>query len=332
MGVLPTTDMDSSVPQDVSGAGFRSARNRLYKARSVLFPILSNTYVMIALTILPVFLLFLFINVLPIAWAVWASLHDIPMLSPEWEWVGLQNYANVLVDTDFWASLERSVVFAGGSVLLQVTFGTAFALVINQSFRFSRGVRALVFLPYLVPTTLIGFIALWMGNSQWGILNLLLIDYGIISGPIPWFGSIDLSMAAVIVTNSWKFAIFVTILVLARLQTINDGFYEAATIAGANKYQKFRDITYPNIKGVILLVVLLRGIWMFNKFDIIYVTTRGGPGDTTTTAPIHAFEVAFQTTKLGEAAAISVLLFLTLVIGAIIYFVVLNPEQEVRVE
>jgi len=307
-------------------------RHSLYRARSVLFPVLSKKYVMISLTIVPVFVLFFFINLLPIGWAVWASLHDIPMLSPEWEWVGIENYVNVLVDGAFWSSLERSVVFATSSVLIQVVFGTAFALVINKSFRFSRGVRALVLLPYLIPTTVIGFIALWMGNSQWGILNLMLIDLGFVSKPIPWFGSLDLAMISVVVTNSWKFTIFVTIMVLARLQTINEGFYEAATIAGANAYQKFRDITLPNIKGVLLLVMLLRGIWMFNKFDIIFVTTRGGPGERTTTAPIHAFEVAFSTTKLGEAAAISVLLFLVLVVGAVVYFVGLNPAQEVRVE
>jgi multiple sugar transport system permease protein len=322
--------MDSTVSEAKSTVD--TVRHSLYRARSVLFPVLSNNYVMISLTLLPVFALFFFINVLPIGWAVWASLHDIPMLSPEWEWVGIENYLNVLADGAFWASLERSVVFATSSVLIQVVFGTAFALVINQSFRYSRGVRALVLLPYLIPTTVVGFIALWIGNTQWGILNLVLTDYGIVPEPIPWFGSIDLAMVSVVVTNSWKFTIFVSIMVLARLQTINEGFYEAATIAGANAYQKFRDITLPNIKGVLLLVLLLRGIWMFNKFDIIFVTTRGGPGDQTTTAPIHAFEVAFTTTQLGEAAAVSVLLFLVLVAGAIVYFVGLNPAEEVRVE
>ncbi|WP_156587152.1 carbohydrate ABC transporter permease [Halorubrum sp. CBA1125] len=113
---------------------------------------------------------------------------------------------------------------------------------------------------------------------------------------------------------------------------IPEGYYDAARVCGASRWQKFRDITLPNLKGVIFIVVLLRGIWMFNKYDIIAVMTNGGPGDATQTAPIYAYKLAFQSYNLGESAAVSVILFGILIVAAVIYFRVLEPESEVRTE
>lgn len=300
--------------------------------RDQLFEFLSDKYVMVTITVVPVLLLFFFISILPALWAVWASFHEIPIYSTNWDWTGLTNYIAMLQSAEFWDSLLKSFVFAGGSVAIQVTVGTLLAVLVNQSFRGERVVRALVLLPYLIPTVIMGYAGLWMMNSQFGIINLLLVDIGLLAEPIPWFGSVDLAMPSMIIINSWKFTIFVTIFVLARLQSINDGFYEAAEVAGANAYQKFRDITLPNIKGVLLIVILLRGIFMMNKFDLIYALTRGGPGDATTTAPIFAYERAFNVQSLGEASAVSVLLFVLILVGALVYFVVFNPEEGVRVE
>ena len=111
-----------------------------------------------------------------------------------------------------------------------------------------------------------------------------------------------------------------------------DEFYEAATMAGANSYQRFRDITLPNLKGVIFIVLLLRGIWMFNKFDIIYILTGGGPGQQTTTVPIFAYELAFATGELSSANTVATMMFGLIAITAGIYFYTLNPAEEVRVE
>jgi multiple sugar transport system permease protein len=310
----------------------RSSGDRLFAYQRSIYEFLSNRYVLIVLTIVPATLLFLFVNVVPIGWAVFGSLFDIPAFSPDWTWAGLSNYAALLENAEFWLTLRRSVVFAGGSVAIQLVAGTAVALLVNRSFRGSTLVRAIVMLPYLIPTAVLGFIALWMGNSQFGIINQALVSAGLIAEKFPWFGNRDTAMAAVILTSSWKFTMFVTIMVLARLQSIPDGLYEAAEVMGATRYERFRDITLPNLKGVIFIVVLLRGVWMFNKFDIIYVLTRGGPRDATTTAPIYAYKVAFNQLSLGRAAAISTLLFVMLLGAAFLYFWVLEPEEEVRVE
>jgi multiple sugar transport system permease protein len=320
--------ISETLPEDETGS--RRARVREYQ-QSV-YEFLSNRYVLIALTIVPATLLFAFVNVVPIAWAVVGSFYEIPAFSPVWTWAGVSNYTSILQNAEFWATIRRSIVFAGGSVAIQLVFGTGIALLLNRSFRGSTFVRAVMMLPYLIPTAVLGFIALWMGNSQFGIINQVLVGLGLISQKFPWYGNSDTAMIATILTSSWKFTMFVTIMVLARLQSIPNGLYEAAEVMGATAFERFRDITLPNLKGVIFIVVLLRGVWMFNKFDIIYVLTTGGPRGTTTTAPIYAYKVAFNQLRLGSAAAISTLLFIMLLGAAFLYFRVLEPEEEVRVE
>lgn len=307
-------------------------RDRLFEARQRVFYFLSDNRVLGGLTLGPVLALFTFINLLPVGWAVTAGFFEISAFSPVWEWNGFENHVTVLTDPEFWIVLWRSVIFAGGSVAVQLPIGIGLALLVNRSFRGDTLVRALVMLPYLVPTVIIGFVSLWMANSQYGIINQLLLAMGLIDEFVPWYGNIDVAMIAVILTNSWKFTIFVTIMVLARLQGIPDDIYEAAEVMGATTYQKFRDITLPNLKGVIFIVLLLRGVLMFNKFDIIWVLTSGGPQRSTTTAPIFMYKTAFQEAQLGKAAAISTLLFVMLAAAAIVYFVVLEPAREVRVE
>lgn len=293
---------------------------------------LSNRRLMVVLTVLPVLLLLTFVLILPILWAIWSSFHEISLYQADWEWVGIEHYTAQLTSTAFQPSLWKSAIFAVGSVAIQLVVGISVALVINREFRFNKGVRAIVLLPYLIPTALLGYVALWMFDTNWGVLNSFLVGAGILDTGLQWFGNSDTAMLLLMVVTAWKYAIFATILVLARLQSIPDGYYDAARVAGASRWQKFRDITLPNLKGVIFIVVLLRGIWMFNKYDIIAVMTNGGPNGATETAPIYAYKLAFAEYKLGESASVSVILFVILIVAAVIYFWVLEPESEVRTE
>lgn len=309
--------------------------SHLSGSRDRIEEVLSNGNIMATLTVVPVSTLFLVIVAGPIIWAIVASFYTIPAFSPQWQWAGLQNYARVLNDPMLWSSLSRNLVFAAGTAILNTVFGVGVALLLNREFRLKRFTLPIALLPYLVPTAFLSFIALWMSNQQWGIINQILLFIGVINqdGLIAWFsGSDTLAMFSLIATHTWKYSIFVAILVLSKLQSIPDDIYEAAQMAGATKYQQFRDITLPNIINILAIVVLLRGVWNFNKFDIIWILTRGGPGDATTTVPVYAYEMAFQYNSLGRAAAISVLLFGMLSIVAVIYFKVAEPSKEVRVE
>lgn len=309
-------------------AGSKQARG----FRDGLYERLSRRRVLAALTILPALFLFLFLNMVPILWAIAAGFFKINALNPVWEWVGVANYELILGDDAFWGAAWRGAVFTGGAIVIQLTLGVALALLIDRDFKYKYAARTIVMFPYLVPTAVLGFIAIWMNNGTFGITNQILVSLGVISEFIAWYGTTDIVMAAVITTFSWKFTIFVTIMVLAKLQSIPDSFYEAAEVSGATSWDKFRDITLPHLKGVIFIVLLLRGVWTLNKFDIIWVLTRGGPGDSTTTPPVYVFEMAFQSNNLGLAASVSVLLFVVVGIVAILYFRILNPEEEVRVE
>jgi multiple sugar transport system permease protein len=307
--------------------------NRTFqKNQQILYEFLSNRKVLIGLTILPVLLLLTFILFIPILWAIAASFYDVPAFVPDWTYIGLDNFRVTLNDNRFWLSLGRSVIFAVASVALQLVVGIAIALLIAREFKYNKLVRAICLLPYLIPTAMLGFLMTFVFQPQYGVLNHLLMTLGIISERVNWFGNADTAMAMLIGSTAWKYSIFVTIMVLARIQSIPDGYYEAARVAGANWWQTFRDITLPNLKGVIFIVVLLRGIWMFNKFDIIWVMTAGGPAGATETAPIYAYRVGFYDLEIGRAAAVSLLLFVILIIGALVYFYVLEPEEEVNVE
>ena len=310
----------------------QTARNRDRSFRERLYRRLSSRKAFIGLTMGPSILLYLLVLAFPILWAVYASFHDINTLSPDWAWTGLDNYRSLLVDDLFHYSLWLSFLFAAGSIVIQTTLGVVFALLLNQGVAMERLASSILFLPFLVPTAIVGYMIIWMTNPSWGIFNWMLVDTGLIEAPIPWFGREDLALFSAIVANSWKYIALVTIMVYARLQSIPSQLYEVSNVMGASAWQKFRDVTLPNIKGVVFIVTLLNGIWMFFKFDILWILTQGGPGDATRISVIYAYEEAFQNMALGRSASMAVVLFTIVVLGAIVYFVVFEPEQEVRVE
>ncbi len=304
----------------------RERRDRLYE-------FLSRRRMMIGMTVLPVALLFALILAFPILWAILASFHDIHAFDPEWTWVGLENYTEYLLqDALFRETLWLSVSFAAVSVAIHVVVGTAVALLLTKAFPFKKFVSAVLFLPFLIPTAILGFGVGYMMNSTFGVVNWLLVDLGILDTTRGWFGNPDTALYVVAIVNSWKFYALVTIMVYARLQSIPDAHYETARMMGANAWERFRDVTLPNLKGVLFLVILLDSIWMFFKFDIIWILTQEGPAGSTRISVVYAYEIAFQQTALGDAAAISVILFAIVAAGALVYFYVLEPEAEVRAE
>jgi len=281
------------------------------------------------LTVLPVILLYLVISIVPIGFAIVASFHSIPLLSPEWTYVGPENYLEVLRMEEFWASMRRGVVYMAASTTIQLAVGLWMALVLHRLVVGQRIMTALVFTAYLIPTIIVALWALFMFNTNYGVLHAVF-------GGVLWeetsfvFGDRTWAMPMVILVGSWKFSVFISIFVLAQLRSIPQRHYEAAKILGANRWQMFRDVTLPRLKGVILVVVLLRSIFMFNKFDIIWQLTRGGPGDQTTTLPILAFRVTFNQSSYGLGSALAVVMFVFLAIGGIAYFVFFNPSEEVE--
>ena len=282
-------------------------------------------------TVLPVLALYFLIAVFPISFAIWASLHSIPLLNPNWEFVGLANYYEVFGLNRFWGSLWRGVVYMVGSTLVQLAVGLWLALALNRISFGQKFLTAIVFLAYLIPTIVVSLVALYMFQTFGGVFHLMGSEwFGLWGGQEYALGSQTWAMPLLILIGAWKFSVFITIFALAQLRAIPDRFYEAAQICGANRYQMFRDITLPRIAGVILVAVLLRSIFMFNKFDIIWQLTQGGPGYATTTLTILSYREAFVGGSYGLGNALAVVMFLFLAAGAIAYFKVFNPSEEVE--
>ena len=163
-------------------------------------------------------------------------------------------------------------------------------------------------------------------------MNQLLRQLGVIRFPITFFDGLKSAMYSVIGAGSWKFGMFCTLMFIARLQAIPRDLYETAQVSGAGAFQCFRDVTLPHLKSTLLLIVLLRGIWMFNKFDMIWILTKGGPLHATETLSIYSYRLAFEERSFGLAAAASVVILVVLSIFATVYFWYFKPSKEVEVE
>ena len=281
-------------------------------------------------SLLPTAALITIVAFLPISWAVYSSFFSVDTLAQERSFVGLQNYRELLFsDPQFWWSLGRAAYFAIGSTLLQLGLAIPTAILLNKRLKGVTLARAVALLPYLIPTIVVGMAFRWMLHADLGVFSIMLQNAGIADEPVSFFGSRRLAMPSLIIANSWKFTAFMVMIFLARLQSIPESHYEAAIMCGANAWEQFRDVTLPNLRGVILLVVLLRSIWMFNKFDIIWILTQGGPVNSTTTLPVYIYELAFHEFNMGIALAASTLLFSVLVVFGIAYLRIFNPADEV---
>ncbi len=279
----------------------------------------------------PALFLLVVIAYLPILYAMSLSFFKKTAFSPQMSWVGLQNYKWLLAEQDLWGALVRSLVYTVGSVLLQLGAGLVLALLLHRPFRGQTLARSLVILPYLLPTIVVGLVFQWLLNQEYGVLNQILLQTGVVDLPINFLGGLNIALYSVIGASAWQYTSFVVLMILARLQAINPKLYEAAQVSGAGTLRCFWDVTLPNLKTTLLLLALLRGIWMFNKFDLIWIMTRGGPLKATETLPIYAYRLAFEDFNFGRAAATCTIMFLVLAFGAFIYFKVFDPSKEVEV-
>jgi len=225
---------------------------------------------------------------------------------------------NIFSDNIFWLGLINSILFTGSSVVLQLIFGLGLALALNQQIR-GRGIaRTLAIIPWAVPVISTSFIWQWMYYSD-GVLNYVLERLGFIQSRFPWLSNMNTAMAAVIIASVWRLTPFVFVTLLAGLQQIPPELYEVVDIDGGGSWVKFRYVTLPALRGVILIVVVLRVLWTFTWFDLIYLLTGGGPANATVVLPVIVYQRAFLGSAPGLAATISTLIMLILISLAYLY-------------
>ena len=256
----------------------------------------------------------------PIAEAVRLSFVRYNPLRPdEQPFVGLDNYLFVLEDPLFWESFWQAIVWTGISTVLQALIGVGLALLLHLPLRGINAFRGLLLFPYIVPTVVIALNWRWLFNSEIGIVNHVLMSLGIVSERVAWLSTPDMAMASAILLNVWKYTPFVVIVVLARLQTIPTELYDAAKVDGAGALRRFRDITLPQLAEVLAVVIVFRTIWTFNKFEEIYLLTRGGPGTSTFNLAVYSFEQSTANLRLGVGAATGAVMMVLLLLGSIVY-------------
>jgi multiple sugar transport system permease protein len=281
---------------------------------------LERRYSLIGMALIaPTVLILTAVIVYPLVSAIYLSFFSIYTPTLKGGWVGLGNYATILSGKYFWFALWTTVLWTAGTLFLQILFGVGMAMLLNQNILFRSLARSLVLFPYFVSTVVAVLVWRWLFNDLYGILNHLLMMMGIIDMPVDWLGKMPNSMLSVITVGAWKFFPFVVIAVLARLQTIPEHLYEAAKIDGAGAVSRFFDVTLPQLRDVLSIVILLRIIWDFKEFDLIYLLTGGGPVDNTRTLPLIVYQQAFSLNQMGMAATYAVAMMIVMLVFMLFY-------------
>ena len=268
----------------------------------------------------PAVLVTLAIVFFPMIQTAWMSLHEYVLFRPKkFDWVGLQNYVAIFQDEVFWISLRHTVIWIAITVPAQALLGLATALLLNQSFPWRPLARALIIIPWALPSVVIALMWAWIYDSNYGILNDLLLRIGILETSIPWLANPDTALYAIILTLTWQGFPFFAVMILAGLQSIPRSYYEAASLDGASPLRQFWHITLPGISGVLFTAFLLRVIWVANSMDVIFVMTGGGPGYATYTLPLYAFIEARTNLDFGYGSALA-MSFTILLLGIVVLY------------
>ena len=246
---------------------------------------------------------------LPVGQALWTSLHRVWRQVPhETPFVGLENYRLLLASDRFWAALGHTTVFTAGSVALELVLGLRLALLVHRKIR-GRGVlRAAVLIPWVLPTVVSSLLWGWIYHDRYGLANHLLLTLGVLAEPRVWLGDPALAMAAAIVADIWKTTPYVALILLTGLQAVDPIVYEAAALDGAAGARAFRHLTLPLLLPSMAVALMFRTLDAFRVFDLIYVLTRGGPGGSTETVSVLAYQLLFQDLDFGRGAAMGILI------------------------
>jgi multiple sugar transport system permease protein len=286
----------------------------------------------------PTFLIVFGLVVFPAIFSIWVSFHDIGLenLNDVFNapFVGFDNYRKVFDDFAFkfqgaqsWGAAVTSIVFSFSATFLTLVVGLVAALLLNRPFRARGLVRATFLIPYVAPVISMAFVWRWILDPRpSGVLNDLLMRLNIIDLPMGYLSTRGLSLVLVILFEAWRYFPFAMLMILARLQAVDNTLYEAAEVDGANAWNKFWRITIPELRYVLGAIFLLRLMWTFNKFDDIFLLTSGGFG--TKVLPVLTYEFSFKLFDFGRGAATAMILLLILVVFMAFYIGVIMRRVE----
>ena len=242
--------------------------------------------------------------------------------------VGLKNYVKILDHRIFWLSFKNTLIFSGGVTLLSLTVSLLLAHSLSRITRLGSVFRSMAMFPWAVPMVVSGFIWAQMFNPSYGIISDVLINLGLLSAPLDIFGNSDMAMLGVILADAWTRIPFMTIIILAGLESISPNLYESARVDGADTFQIFWYISLALNKKAILTATLITTIFSFRTIDTIFSMTFGGPHKGTYTFGFYIIDNIYKFFNFGHAGAISVILiFIMLIIGALYIYQVLKSDM-----
>ena len=262
----------------------------------------------------------------PFLYGIWLSLEDRPVAHAG-TFVGLANFVADAHDPVFWRVTINTFVYTFFATILKMVGGLGLALVMNQNFRGKNLIRALMLLPFIVPTVLSTIAWMWMLDPGFSVINWLLKYFGLANPGPSWLGNPTLAMISLIIVNVWRGLPFYGITLLAGLQTISPDLYEAATIDGASTWHRFIYVTLPLLKPVIFIVTMFSIIFTFADFQLVYVLTRGGPANSTHLFATYAFDIAMGGGQLGMGASVALAMLPPLALIIIAMSIYMKPNK-----
>lgn len=245
------------------------------------------------------------------------SLKNTTYVGTQGKYVGFKNYRSILKDAKYWTAWLKSLQWLVGCTILQTILGFCTALLLNGSGKLRAMARTWSVIPWVIPTIVVSIMWQWLLNSSYGLVNTILKNLGIITEGINFFSG-DMAMWTLIVTNVWHWFPFTMIIILSGLSTISETLYDSAEVDGASKLQQFRYITMPGLSKITFALVVIGTLWCFNIFDIVFITTEGGPLNLTTTVPVYIYREAFRNFKIGKSSAASIITAVLLMILVLI--------------
>jgi multiple sugar transport system permease protein len=284
----------------------------------------------------PSFIVVLALVVFPVTWNLWLSLKPVSLGDLrggsllEFSFT-TENFQKVFSDPDFVPSLVTTIVYTVGGSTLSILLGLVAALLVHGEFRGRGLLRGLFITPYIAPVVAVTFTWSFILDPHLGVLNGIAVDTGLWSQPIPFLSQrwwdmdfmgisirIPMALLSVVLFEGWRYFPFAFLFILARLQAIPDELYRAASVDGAGPFQRFYHITLPQVAGVLSTLFLFRFIWTFNKFDDIFLLTRGQAG--TRVLTIKVYDYAFGEFNIGASSAVAMVLFGVLTVFLLIHF------------
>lgn len=281
------------------------------------------------ISVLPALITVVGINIYPMAYAIYLSVHRFRLIDPRRPYIGLRNLTDVLNSYYFMDALMVTIKYTALLVLGVTLYGLVVALYLNGAGYLRRFLRTVILMPWAIPVVMTGVIWKWLFNGSYGILNYLLSKVGLIDGYIAWLAHPTFALLGLLAASIWKRGPLAVIMCLAALQLIPNELYEAVAIDGGGLWARFRHVIVPFLKPTLFLVILLHTAEGYMAFDLIYVMTGGGPADATSLLAWFAYAETFRFLNLGKGAVLGLVIGALTLVTTLIYIAIFRPGGDI---